>query len=96
MSSLVESIVLALKDLIKFKIISYVNTGDKTQDNLINAFLLACVTIIFTTFSWHSIVVKIQIWKNKTGKFVPLNSTTIPYYKSLIPELIKDMYNRRI
>jgi AAA+ superfamily predicted ATPase len=38
----------SIKDLLKYKIVSSVNTGDKNLDNLINAFLLIILTIIFT------------------------------------------------
>lgn len=44
MASLVDGI----KDLLKFKVISIINTGDKTQDNLLNTVILTTITGIFT------------------------------------------------
>lgn len=85
--ALMEAVNVALKDLLKFKIITYVNTGDKTQDNLINAFLLAGLTVLFTTISWHALVIKYQIWQHKSKKFIPLDAQTIPYYRDMIPSI---------
>lgn len=44
MASLVDGI----KDLLKYKVVSNVDTGDKSQDNLINAIILAFIAAIFT------------------------------------------------
>lgn len=85
--ALTEAISTALKDLLKFKIITYVNTGDKTQDNLINTFLLAIITLIFTTVSWQAIVFKYQMWRHKSKPFIPLDGKTIHYYKEMIPNI---------
>lgn len=90
--ALMEAISTALKDLLKFKIVAYVNTGDKTQDNLINAFLLSVLTMIFAITSWQAIVIKYQMWRHKSGKFIPLNAQTIPYYREMIPS-IKDKFS---
>ena len=43
-----ESIITGIKDLLKFNIISNVNTGDKTQDNLLNVVILSFLSAIFT------------------------------------------------
>ena len=43
-----DSIITGIKDLLKFNIISNVNTGDKTQDNLLNAVILSFLSAIFT------------------------------------------------
>jgi DNA replication protein DnaC len=85
-----EAVIAALKDLIKFKIISYINTGDKTQDNMINAFLLAFLALIFANFSWKTILIKFQIWKNKKAKYVPLNKDTINFYKEIAERMEKE------
>jgi AAA+ superfamily predicted ATPase len=45
----------ALKDITKYSIIKFINTGDKTLDNLINTLLLALMSIMFTSFFWHKI-----------------------------------------
>lgn len=85
--ALMEAVSAALKDLLKFKIVAYVNTGDKTQDNLINAFLLAGLTMLFATVSWKALVIKYQMWRHKSKKFMPLDAQTIPYYKEMIPSI---------
>lgn len=43
-----SSIIDGIKDLIKYKVISNVNTGDKTQDNLLNAVILTSIAGILT------------------------------------------------
>lgn len=90
--ALMEAVSTALKDLLKFKIVAYVNTGDKTQDNLINAFLLAILTMIFAITSWQAVVIRYQMWRYKSKKFMPLNEQTIPYYREMIPS-IKDKFS---
>lgn len=42
-----ENLLPAVKDLLKYNIVSYVNTGDKTMDNLINTLLITILTIVF-------------------------------------------------
>jgi hypothetical protein len=46
-----DVVINSVKDLLKFKAVSYVNTGDKTQDNLLNSVLLSIITILFTNLS---------------------------------------------
>ncbi len=52
---LLSSVSTAIKDLIKFKIVEYVNTGDKTQDSLLNTLLLSILTFIFGVMSFNII-----------------------------------------
>ncbi len=73
----------ALKDIIKFKIIQYVNTGDKTLDSLINTFLVTLLTLIFTLFSYQTLLVKYYIWKSRKSK-LSLDQKTIEYYTQLM------------
>jgi hypothetical protein len=47
----VAAVFTALKDLLKFRIIQYINTGDKTYDNVIQTFCLALLTMVFGFFS---------------------------------------------
>ncbi len=89
-AAILEVVTAALKDLLKFKIVGYVNTGDKTQDSLLTAFLLAIMTLVFATFSWTSIMIKYHMWRSKRqSSTVKLDANTLPYYKSMIPS-IKD------
>jgi AAA+ superfamily predicted ATPase len=82
MTSVIEPFVSSLKDLLKFKIIGYVNTGDKTQDNLINTFLLAILAFIFTIFSWNKteLLMKINLLTKRT---IILDKNTKEYYREL-------------
>jgi len=81
MSTDVFTVVLSsLQDLLKYKIIAYVNTGDKTQDNVINTFLIAVLTMIFTHFSWQS--VKRIFIRCKVQKIADeLTKENMEYYK---------------
>lgn len=47
-----DIIIASLKDVIKYGIISYTNTGDKTLDNLINTLFIAVLTGIFAKELW--------------------------------------------
>lgn len=53
-----ESIISATYDILKFKAVAYVNTGDKTQDNLINVLVLAILAFIFTFIK----VLDLKLW----------------------------------
>ncbi len=57
-----DFILSAIKDLIKYKIVASINTGDKTYDNLINTALLAILTIIFTQTYWIALYQKIKYY----------------------------------
>ena len=43
-----EAVLLGLKDILKYKVIGYINTGDKTLDNLSNTFALAIIALVFS------------------------------------------------
>lgn len=87
-TAIAEAVTLALKDLLKFKIVGYVNTGDKTQDSLVNTFLLAVLTMVFATMSWNSIIIRYRMWKSKRACVSSkLDIQTICYYKSIIQSL---------
>ena len=42
----------AAKDLLKFKIINSINTGDKTFDNLLTGFVMSITLILFSEVYW--------------------------------------------
>lgn len=52
-----DVLVSAVKDIVKFKAVGLVNTGDKTLDNLVNTLVLAAITIAFTQ-SYYEVVLK--------------------------------------
>lgn len=76
-----DAIMSALKDLLKYKIVAYVNTGDKTFDNLLNTFLLSIVTTIFGLFSAQYFIMKYRMgqWKRRKDE-MKLDKTTYEYY----------------
>jgi hypothetical protein len=77
-----NAIATALKDLLKFKIVSMVNTGDKTQDSLITAILLAILTYIFAKNHYDNITQFINTYcYRKKGQ--PLSSSTVKYYTDI-------------
>lgn len=73
-----DVIAVAFKDLLKFKLIAIVNTGDKTYDNLIIVFVVAILNYLFLTDFLESLK-KIQY---KLLKYTNvLNQSTFEYYK---------------
>jgi len=86
-SDVIAAVITALKDLIKFKIVAYVNTGDKTQDSLINALLLSIMTFIFASFSITGILIRYRIWRMKRENVGVLDASNAEYYTNL---LLKD------
>jgi len=76
---MVDAIMTSIKDLLKFKIISSINTGDKTQDSLISAMLLAIATFTLGVVSYDEIIWWIyRIWYRNAKE---LNKNTMEYYK---------------
>lgn len=61
-----DAILSSVKDIIKFKAVSYVNTGDKTFDNLINTLLLTIIAILFTKEYYANIVPFVSYWYYKS------------------------------
>jgi hypothetical protein len=55
-----DSVLSAAKDLIKYRIIQYVNTGDKTYDTLLQGVYLAILTAIFSVLSFDLVKVWIM------------------------------------
>ena len=53
--SLLSAVSYSIKDLIKFKLIEFVNTGDKTQDSLINTLLLSILSLVFGIMSFSTL-----------------------------------------
>jgi hypothetical protein len=84
-----DAIATALKDILKFKAVSYINTGDKTLDNLCNTFVLAAITYVFAGNLFWSI----YYWGvNQFYKWVPRPkrptiNTTFAQMQSYIPYL---------
>lgn len=59
------------KDLLKFKIIQSISTGDKTYDSLLQTFMLSVMTAVFGWFSLDYFKTKWMIWRyRRTGVFV--------------------------
>lgn len=63
-----DVIIASLKDVIKYGIISYTNTGDKTLDNLINTLFIALLTSIFAKELWEKLYHMYMFNKHKFNK----------------------------
>lgn len=90
--SLLSNVAYAIKDLIKFKLIEYVNTGDKTQDSLINMLLLSLLSLFFGIISFNAI----YAWINQCKAFFGIKpqitrENTEMYRKILIDYSAKNM-----
>ena len=57
-----EAILQTAKDLLKFKVISSINTGDKTFDNILTAFLMSIIVFLLSDTMWKSLYLKIKIY----------------------------------
>jgi hypothetical protein len=71
-----ESIITGIKDLLKFNIISNVNTGDKTKDNLLNAVILSFLSAIFTPGLQYQIQ---MLFSKLTSKYIKQKITQTNY-----------------
>ena len=92
MDMFITSFSSALKDMFKFKIVSYVNTGDKTQDNLLITVLLAIMTILFAAFSKQKIIIWYYSFKRKIiASSWTLNKSNTIYYKTIAPSIKDDL-----
>jgi len=52
-----EALVSSFKDLLKYKIVASINTGDKTFDNLLNTILLTIMSLCFTVTFWKKTII---------------------------------------
>lgn len=78
----------ALKDLLKFKIIQHISTGDKTYDSLLQTFCISIITAIAGLISIDFIKTKYYIWKYRTIsakrlRMGTLDAETYKYYSTL-------------
>lgn len=81
-----DTILNSAKDLIKFKAISYINTGDKTQDNLINMFLVSLITVIFAFINIDKLRLYWIFYVSKNNNET-INSFTKSYYQNIYKNL---------
>ena len=59
---IMETILQAARDLIKFKIVASIDTGDKTYDNLIVLFIVSSFTFLFSTESVKNLYVMFKTY----------------------------------
>jgi len=72
----------AVKDLIKYKIVSYINTGDRTLDNLLNTVLIAVVSIVFGSTTATYIYMYYYRFKYRYGnKMTRINANSYDFYE---------------
>jgi hypothetical protein len=83
---LLSSVASAVKDLIKFKIVEYVNTGDKTQDSLLNTLLLSILTFVFGILSYNIIRSWINYCKMIFGISPTITQENIELYRTILKE----------
>jgi len=54
----IESLLNSLKDILKYKAISYIKTGDPVFDNILTTFVLTFILIIFNYLTFDSLKLK--------------------------------------
>lgn len=85
--SIFTPITKALQDILKFSIISYVNTDNKSLDSLITTFFLAFVNIIFSidlTELWVTIKNLFHRRKKSDGRLELEDEVTFLYWKKFV------------
>ena len=83
-----EGIVTALKDLIKYKIVANVDTGDKTLDNMVNIFLISILTFVLSSAAWSKANVLLDFIMAKLGYEIKLTPGNYDHYKQI---MVKDL-----
>lgn len=89
-----DAILSTLKDVLKYKTINSINTGDRTFDNLISGFLITIMSLIFTKSMYVKAFEYIREWipKKYNDSYDYLAQTFYPEYKFKIiitdPKLI--------
>lgn len=81
-----EAILLAIKDLVKYKAIGYINTGDKTMDNMLNTLVLAIITTVFAVNFKATItayIYRLRWWISRKN-IKNINEKNILYWKKII------------
>jgi len=63
-----EAILVTVKDLVKYKIVSSINTGDKTLDSLYVALSATILTVVFTISYWKVLLDYLKIIIGKIPK----------------------------
>jgi hypothetical protein len=78
-AELVTSFLSSVKDLVKYSVVQRINTGDKTQDNILNTIVITLITIIFSCplKEWYT-KLKIRFGKKE------LTKDNLEYYKKLM------------
>jgi AAA+ superfamily predicted ATPase len=61
----IESLLNSLKDILKYKAISYIKTGDPVFDNILTTFVLTFILIIFNYLTFDSLKLKYQMFYYK-------------------------------
>ena len=66
----IETILLSIKDLIKYKVTTTINTGDKVIDGLINTILITIISMIFMEDYRRKVIVYLKIVKHRVNKYL--------------------------
>lgn len=75
---LMTAVVSAVKDLLKFRIIQNIATGDKTYDSLLQTFFLSIMSAVFGWFSLEYFRTKYRIWVFGKGKKITTSAGMDP------------------
>lgn len=91
----IESVLNALKDFVKFRIVNFTDTGNKTQDNLINVFLLALLQMVFGLFSVTDVLKKYNArkFKIRPGGKTCIDDENYDYYEELLSSSPRAQYS---
>lgn len=73
------TVVKALQDLLKYKVVGMINTGDRRLDNMFNVLFISMITIVFSSVIWKKLYV---IWFKLSLRF-KRNTTHIIEQKSM-------------
>lgn len=67
MPSLLAPMFRAVQDLLKYKVVSLINTGDRSLDSMINVLAISVIRIVFSTVLWNVIYSKWLLFRAKYG-----------------------------
>ena len=89
-----EVILASIKDLIKYKIVAHVNTGDKTLDNMVNMLLIAVLSIAMSAAAWRTLYIKWYIFKmDHTNNSKTIDFRNYYYYVGILTNDDSVMYS---
>lgn len=92
MDNLLSPLIISLKDIIKYRIIQYINTGDRTYDTLIHTLLVGIITLIFTKTFWTEWYTKLSKYLAKKDYTDHISGLTKESYLSYMEDLSRRQF----